>query len=385
VLIIGGGIQGAGLAQVYALNGFSVLLLEQFEFGSQTSSRSSKLIHGGLRYLENYQFALVRECLLERQILLRLAPELIRLVPFYIPIYQSTSRSKIKIRAGLSLYALLGGLHKAARFKIVKSQDWGLLDGLEQKNLLAVYQYFDAQTDDRLLTKAVMASACHYGAECVEGAYFKRARINDEVCEVEYTLNNKKYEVSTRLMINASGPWAAQVLDNITPKQAALRVDLVQGSHIELKAKIERGIYYLESALDRRALFVMPRNEQVLIGTTEKSYVGDPAKVQASEEEIQYLLDSVAPYFPTLVASEVQTSYAGLRVLPQSSLKSNFSRSRETQIIADKAKQPKLISVVGGKLTAYRQTAETVFHLTQRTLKSESKYISTAEIQLFSA
>ncbi|MCR4301236.1 MAG: FAD-dependent oxidoreductase, partial [Sulfuricaulis sp.] len=165
VAVIGGGIHGVGVAQAAAAAGYSVLLMEQNNLGSGTSSRSSKLIHGGLRYLESAHFGLVRESLREREILLHIAPALVQRVPFYIPVYTATRRSPWKIRAGLSLYALLGGLSPETRFESVTRSRWQDLDGIATHGLRAVFRYEDAQTDDARLTQAVMQSAQSLGAE----------------------------------------------------------------------------------------------------------------------------------------------------------------------------------------------------------------------------
>ncbi len=187
VIIIGGGIQGAGIAQVFAVNNYRVLLLEQYEVASQTSSRSSKLIHGGLRYLESFQFSLVRECLKEREILLRIAPDLVRLVPFHIPVYDHSTRSAAKIRAGLSLYALLGGLGQTVRFRSVARDSWDQLDGLQTRGLEKVFSYFDAQTDDRALTRAVCDSAVRHSAELQEHAAFLHGEVTAKGVSVVYS------------------------------------------------------------------------------------------------------------------------------------------------------------------------------------------------------
>ena len=165
LVIIGGGIHGAGIAQAAAARGLSVMVLEQSGIASGTSSRSSKLIHGGLRYLESGQFALVRECLHERTLLLKLAPQLVKLKSFYIPVYRDTTRRPWLLHLGLSLYALLGGLHPAVRFCRVPQSRWRNLDGLDTAQLEAVFQYNDAQTDDAALTRAVMRSAQQLGAQ----------------------------------------------------------------------------------------------------------------------------------------------------------------------------------------------------------------------------
>ncbi|MEZ6021532.1 MAG: FAD-dependent oxidoreductase [Planctomycetota bacterium] len=170
VVVIGAGIQGVGAAQAMAAAGHSVRLLEREYPAAGTSSRSSKLIHGGLRYLETWQWSLVRSSLRERAILLRIAPHLVRLVPFHIPVYRGMRRGPLTIRAGLSLYALLGGLAKDARFSKLARADWSALDGLRTDGLKAVYRYFDGQTDDAALCRAVLASACELQAEFSLGA-----------------------------------------------------------------------------------------------------------------------------------------------------------------------------------------------------------------------
>ena len=169
VMVVGGGIQGAGCAQAAAAAGYRVCLLEQNTWGSGTSSRSSKLIHGGLRYLETFQFSLVRKSLTERKILMRIAKALVHPVPFYIPVYEHSTHSSWKIFAGLSLYSLLGGFDSLSRFRRVPKHEWGSLNGLNTKGLRHVYQYWDTQTDDQLLTVAVVNSAEKLGGQHSSG------------------------------------------------------------------------------------------------------------------------------------------------------------------------------------------------------------------------
>ena len=164
VVIAGGGIHGVGVAQAAACAGYSVLLLEKTALAAGTSSRSSKLVHGGLRYLEGYDFGLVRESLHERAILLKVAPELVQLRPFHIPIYPETSRRPLMLRAGLALYAVLGGFHRGSSFRALQHKEWDHLDGLDTRQLQAVFRYHDAQTNDTDLTRAVMQSATLLGA-----------------------------------------------------------------------------------------------------------------------------------------------------------------------------------------------------------------------------
>ena len=183
VVIIGAGIHGAGVAQAAAAAGYSVLVLEQYDAVAQgSSSRSSKLIHGGLRYLESGQFHLVRECLRERSILLRNAPHLVELVPFHIPVYRETRRRPWKIVLGLGIYSLFS----RKRFHKISRDDWHQLDGLRCDRLDAVFSYYDAQTDDARLTRTVLASARDLGADLVTAAEFMLARLQGDGVEVTY-------------------------------------------------------------------------------------------------------------------------------------------------------------------------------------------------------
>ena len=381
VVVIGAGIHGAGIAQAAAARGHSVLLLEQHSPAFGTSSRSSKLIHGGLRYLESGQLALVRECLRERELLLKLAPELVRLVPFYIPVYRHTTRRPWQIRAGLSLYALLGGLGEHVRFIQVPRAQWDELDGLATQDLQAVYRYFDAQTDDAALTRAVLQSAQTLGATVEMPAEFLGATVLTQDCSVRYAHQNRTHEILTRVLINAAGPWVNDVLKKVTPKPFIPVVDLVQGAHIIVEGTTRRGIYYVEAPRDRRAVFVMPWQGRTLIGTTETHYDGDPAAVHALPQEIDYLLETYEHYFPQPRAAKLHESFAGLRVLPRAD-GSAFHRPRDTLLLCDNNTQPHLVSVVGGKLTAYRATAEKLLKLISPALPSRRAVANTRSLRL---
>src|SRR5450631_2720756 len=186
VVVVGGGIHGAGVLQAAAAAGHSALLIERLGLASGTSSRSSKLIHGGLRYLESGQFSLVRESLRERAILLRIAAELVELKPFFIPVYRDTRRRPWQLKIGLWIYALLGGFGASTRFGAVPKAEWPALDGLDTHDLDAVIRYHDAQTDDALLTRAVVQSALSLGAEIAMPAGFTSANLTDDGVTVAY-------------------------------------------------------------------------------------------------------------------------------------------------------------------------------------------------------
>ncbi len=384
VIVIGAGIHGVGVAQAAAAAGHEVLVLEQRALAFGTSSRSSKLIHGGLRYLESGQFALVRECLRERALLLRLAPELVRLRPFHIPVYRDTRRRPWQLRAGLALYALLGGLAPGTRFRTLPRRQWETLDGLDTGGLQQVFQYHDAQTDDAALTRAVMRSAQALGARLELPAVFTGAELAAGEVIVHYRCADREHSCRARALVNAAGPWANQVLARITPPPPALAVDLVQGSHILLDGRLERGFYYLEAPRDRRAVFAMPWHDRILVGTTEVPYEGDPAAVVPTPEEMDYLLETFAHYFPAWRGAgreRIRDAFAGLRVLPAAA-GSAFDRPRETILHTDRARRPRLLTVYGGKLTAYRATAEKVMKRLAASLPARSPRGDTRRLPL---
>ncbi len=378
IVVIGGGINGTGVAQAASAAGHSVQLLDQQGVGHGTSSRSSKLIHGGLRYLESARIGLVRESLREREILLRIAPALVRSVPFYIPVYAATRRRPWMIRAGLTLYAILSGTRHSGFDSLPRGQ-WDDLDGLDTRGLQAVFRYEDAQTDDIALTQAVMRSAQELGAVLSCPAHFLSAQRVHDGFRVHYRENTDAKACHARTLVNAAGPWANTVLERIVPRPSALAVDLVQGAHIILEGKIHRGVYYTEAA-DGRAVFVMPWNDRILVGTTETPYEGDPGAVRARPEEITYLQDTWRHYFPHQ-PGRLLDSFAGLRVLPHQS-GSAFYRSRETVLYPDNPDRVRLVTIYGGKLTGYRATAAKVLRLLNTSLPPRALIADTAEIIL---
>ena len=379
VVVIGAGIQGAAVAQASSAAGYKTLVLEQYsEPARGTSSRSSKLIHGGLRYLESGQFALVRECLVERARLLRNAPHLVRLAPFHIPVYRETRRRPWKITAGLLLYSLIS----RKPFHRIPRQQWQHLDGLRTEGLDAVFSYYDAQTDDALLTRAVLASAQSLGTEILYNATFKFCRIRSDGCSIDYSRNDQQISINTRCLVNATGPWVDQIAKLVTPEIPQPAVDLVQGTHIEIPGQVKRGMYYLEAPQDQRAVFVMPWKDHLLVGTTEADYQGDPAGVKPLESEITYLLAVYNHYFnKTLQPEDVINSFAGLRVLPHGDDKA-FSRPRDTLILTDNENQPRVLSLYGGKLTAQRATAEDVLKKLLKTLPERKTISDTRSLRL---
>jgi glycerol-3-phosphate dehydrogenase len=378
VCVIGGGIQGCGVAQAAAAAGYNTVLLEQIALGSATSRRSSKLVHGGLRYLESAQFALVAKSLAERERLLRNAPELVRRVPFYIPIYKHTRRRPWQIALGLSVYAVLGRLQAAACYRSLDHEQWLQLDGLKQDGLQAVYQYWDAQTDDMQLTRAVMYSAMQLGAQLLCPARFIAAQHRGGRYHVDFQQGESEQSLSCKVLINAAGPWVREVHTNLASPVSLPPIELVQGAHLILKQSAPAGVYYVESPSDQRAVFVMPWYGQTLIGTTETLITGDPAGVQPTEHEVDYLRNIAHFYFPQN-DDHVLEAFAGVRVLAKGE-QSAFHRPRDTLLFTDR-ELPGYLALIGGKLTAYRVTAAKVMQMLKHTLPARRPIADTRDVR----
>jgi glycerol-3-phosphate dehydrogenase len=342
------------------------------------------LIHGGLRYLESGQFALVRESLRERAIHLRIAAALVELKPFFIPVYRDTRRRPWQLKLGLWVYALLGGFDAATRFGTVPRSEWSTLDGLETHNLDAVIRYHDAQTDDALLTRSVVQSALDLGAQLAMPAAFLRAALTDDGVTVTYQHGAATVECRSRVLVNAAGPWAPHVARAVEPAIAVPDVDLVQGTHIVVPLAVTAGIYYVESPTDGRAVFVMPWQGATLIGTTETPYHGEPDQVHPLPQEEEYLLAVARHYFPALkhlTRDQITQRFAGLRVLP-SARQTAFDRSRETIFSTDREPNPRVLGIYGGKLTGWRAAAAHVLKRISPSLPLRQRRAETEQIIL---
>lgn len=381
VVIIGGGIHGVGVAQAAAAAGYETLVLEKSRIATGTSSRSSKLIHGGLRYLANGQLGLVNDCLRERELLLRLAPDLVHRLTFFAPVYPTSRYRPWKLRVGLSIYALLAGLTAPARYRSVPETEWPQLDGLRREGLSHVFEYTDAQTDDVALTRAVMRSAESLGAVLRCPAEFVCARRERESYRVEYRDAEGAHAVEAAVVVNATGPWIEQVHRRVDPRPTHFDMDLVQGAHVVVDHPMQRGAYYAESPRDGRPIFFMPWEGSTLVGTTETAFTGDdPGQVRATDAEIEYLLSGFQHYFPDANA-ELVTTFAGLRVLPRAT-GSFGKRARETSLLVDRRSQPRWLTIAGGKLTSYRSTASRVLAKLRRSLPRSTPRASTRHLTL---
>jgi len=387
LVIVGGGINGVAVAQAAAAKGHSVLLLEKSELAAGTSRDSSKLIHGGLRYLESYEFSLVYEALRERAMMLRNAPDLVALKKFYIPVYRHTRRAPWLIFAGLSLYALCDRLRPSSRFRVVPKSEWKDLDGIETKDLRAVFQYQDAQTDDVELTRAVMRSAVDLGATLKEQTRLLSAHWHDDHFSVLVEKEGTRENYRCGTIVNAGGPWVNRVNECIEPAPRTLGIDLIQGTHVELEGQMSERFYYVESPRDGRAVFVMPSYGNTLNGTTEARFSGNPDDIKALDSSVRYLLGVFRHYFPDFNGGKnarIVNRMAGARVLPEAQT-SAFKRSRETILYWQPEftpDGPALCTIYGGKLTAWRATAEKVLRTIQTTLPLPSADIDTKKLRL---
>ena len=364
ILIIGGGIYGCGIAQAAAASGYHTRLVEKKRIASGTSSQSTKLIHGGLRYLEQANLKLVYEGLSEREHLLRLAPELVSREWFYIPIYESSKRPAWMIGAGLLLYWLLSA--GRSRFKRIPRKHWPeVLPGLNQDGLKAILAYEDGATDDAALTRAVATSAESFGCVVSEQVEVKKAKHDGSCWQV--TLESGELITAT-IVVNAAGPWVNKVCKQIKPAQAQQAIRLVQGSHLILN-RICPGFIYTES-LDGRVMFFRPWKGKTLAGTTETMHTDGPSSIKPTAEEISHILNTYNHYFPaaTCKKSDIIGTFCGLRALPESS-GGAFSASRETVIHCDDEHHPSYIAVYGGKLTTYRKESEKVLRLISKKIK----------------
>jgi glycerol-3-phosphate dehydrogenase len=382
VAVVGGGILGVGAAQACAAAGYRCVVLEQDDWASGTSSRSSKLIHGGLRYLETKQFSLVRESLRERAILLRIAPGLVKPLAFNIPVYRSTRRRPWELAAGLGLYAWLAGWTRLARFGATSAKRLPApmrASGLKTDGLQAVFRYWDAQTDDAQLTRAVLRSAQALGVDACCPAQLVAAEQGDDGYRLTVDANGCQREIRCGYLVNAGGPWVNEVLARITPEASHRTIDRVLGSHLVLEPALHAEAFYLESPVDQRAVFVLPWKGRTLLGTTERPFEGDPATAAVNDAEREYLLATLRHYFPDVVPTIVR-EFAGVRVLPHGDGRA-FTRPRDCVFHVDPA-HPRLVSLYGGKLTGYRHTGQDVVAKVRQGLGPRAAVADTATLPL---
>ena len=355
IFIIGGGINGAGIARDASGRGLKVYLAEKGKVGSATSSWSSKLIHGGLRYLENYEFKLVAESLREREVITRIAPKITKPLPFVIP-HSKKLRSKLLIRLGLFLYDNLGG-----KTKIPKSSKINFnkkYKNILQSKFVDGFQYYDVQVDDKKLVEMNIGDSKKMGATILEDTKVIDAKRNENFWEI--TLDNNDI-VKSKILINAAGPWINETVNNVLKININKSIRLVRGSHIITKKLYEEDVAFTLQNDDNRIVFVIPYKEEFsLIGTTEVD-VNTPDNPSISDDEKIYLINSINNHFVKQISQvDIVDTYSGIRPLIEDFKEaSKVSRDYVFDLNIQKAGSP-LLNIYGGKLTTYRKLSEKV-------------------------
>lgn len=375
LLVIGGGITGAGIALDAITRGLKVCLVEKADFASGTSSRSTKLIHGGLRYLKQLEFGIVREVGQERAILYKNAPHIVLPERMLLPIVEGGSLGKYSTSLGLYVYDRLAGVEKEERRNMLSKEKTLETEPLLNANILkGGGMYVEYRSDDARLTIEVMKSAVERGAlcinyvECNTFTHDKNGKINGAVCKDVFT--GETFTINTKKVINACGPWVDTLrkTDNSLKKK---RLHLTKGIHVVIKKDrlpIKQAVYF--DVQDGRMIFAIPRGKKVYIGTTDTTYNESIDFPFASKEDVEYTLNAANHMFPTahLKIEDVESTWAGLRPLIHEDGKSPSDLSRKDEIfISDSG----LISIAGGKLTGFRKMAERSVNVVCKQLKIE--------------
>jgi glycerol-3-phosphate dehydrogenase len=361
LLIIGGGINGAGIARDAARRGLSVTLAEQDDLAAHTSSSSTKLIHGGLRYLEQYEFRLVREALGERERLLAIAPHIIWPLRFVLP-HAPGMRPARQLRSGLFLYDHLGGRRSLPGTQTLRLDGTGLGAGLKP-SLTKGFAYSDCWVEDSRLVVLNAVDAASHGARILTRTRLMQARREGAVwhATLRDLVSGTDSAVQARAIVNAAGPWVADIIGGALGVNTQRRTRLVKGSHIVVRRLYEGDHAYIVQNPDRRIVFAIPyETEFTLIGTTDLPYADDPGQVSISAEETAYLCESVGRWFTRAPRpEEVVWSYAGVRALFDDGAATASEVTRDYVLDLDApAGAAKLLSVFGGKITTYRRLAE---------------------------
>jgi glycerol-3-phosphate dehydrogenase len=359
LLVIGGGINGVGIARDAAGRGLSVMLVEQKDLASATSSASSKLVHGGLRYLEQYEFRLVRESLSEREVLLAAAPHIIWPLRFVLPVH-SGLRPPWVLRAGLFLYDHIGGRKLLPPTRTLKRGRDPELQPLAERYVQG-FEYSDCWVDDARLVVINAIDALERGA-CIEpGWRVTAARRDGNLWHVDMTsAEGRQRTAQAHGLVNAAGPWAQDVL-RVTGSERHSSLRLVKGSHVVVPRLYEGSQAFTLQTSDGRVVFIIPyQGDYTLVGTTDIPFTGDPSNVSASGDEIRYLCDLASEYLKhPISASDAVWSYSGVRPLYDDGGASASTVTRDYVFDLDAPKgQPPLLSVFGGKLTTYRKLSE---------------------------
>lgn len=357
VLVIGGGINGTGIAADCAARGLKVLLCEQHDLASATSSNSSKLIHGGLRYLEHYEFRLVKEALAEREVLLKIAPHIMWPMQFRLP-HQAHLRPAWLIRLGLFLYD-----HLATRVTLPASKGIQFeQDSPLKAEITKGFEYADGWVDDaRLVICNALAAQQAKGTIATRTRCIHAKREHDHWRVTLKPAGQASYHIRAKSIVNAGGPWVAKLFDEALEEPSPQHVRLVKGSHIVVPRLHTQPHAYMLQNSDQRIIFVIPFEDNFsLIGTTDVEYEGDPSQVKISPEEIDYLIGICNSYFKQQIsAADIVSSFSGVRPLldDESSSAQAVTRDYKLELSTYDGKLP-LLSVFGGKITTYRKLAQ---------------------------
>ncbi len=372
-VIVGGGMAGAGVARDLALRGLSCVLVEKGDFASGTTSRSSKLIHGGLRYLELFDFALVREALRERETLARLAPHLVRPLPFLVPVYRGGTRSLIKVRVGLRLYDLLTPGKRTERYRTVdRAEALALEPTLRPEELVGAGYYFDdlLLSPERLCLENVF-SARRAGAHAVNYAQAEEFRPRPGggwSVRVRDLVAGDVMTIAGRVLVNATGPWVDRIRELAGVWERGTRlIRPTKGAHLVLPRLTERAVYL--STHDDRMVFVIPWREFSLVGTTDTDFEDSPDRVWATPADVAYLLAETRRVLadPRVAENNIVYTYAGVRPLTLETGKRASAVSRRHRVVAE-GPDDRFLSITGTKLTAFRSLAEQVGQTVARAL-----------------
>ena len=359
VIIIGAGINGCGIARELAINGKSVTIIDKSTIGSGTSSKSSRLIHGGLRYLETLQFKLVHEALMDRQELLRLYPDLVKMKSFYIPIYKPSPRPAWMIWFGLKFYDLLSGKNKQHHSRVIPRKQFNVhAASFKMDGLKAVFHYYDAKTNDLKLTQRVAQDAIQNGAN-----FYQNTHISSIISDKDsFTVRTSQGDFTAPILINATGPW----IDEVNSKfefPAKFSIRKISGIHIILEGLLTLDLMFMQTK-QKRIFFVIPEptNNQTIIGTTEREESDSIDNITVNEDDINYLIENINNYLEPgfqILRQNVKDSWIGVRPLvAEAENPTNLSREYELDI--HKFGEATLLHVFGGKLTTYLSLARKV-------------------------
>ncbi|MGH9158463.1 MAG: glycerol-3-phosphate dehydrogenase/oxidase [Vicinamibacteraceae bacterium] len=364
--IVGGGIIGAGVARDAAMRGMRVALFERADYGGGTTAGSTRLIHGGLRYLEQLDLRLVRLDLRERELLLRNAPHLVKPLPFLLPFYSERWWTRLRLRAGMQLYDALSFDKTLPSHRVLRAEQVASLEPhLTPRGLQGAALYYDAQAamPERLCLENILDASSHsaetFNYAEVVGGLRRGARVTG--LRVRDVIDGGEVDVQARVVVNAAGPWLDRVAKQLEPATPD-RLRTTQGIHVAVPPLTTHAVV-LRSAVDARVVFVIPWLGQSWIGTTDTDYSHDPAHAHATDADVDYLMRSVQPYVPDLRTRDILFTNAGVRALARAEGAAS-SLSRLHRIVdGDRTGAPGLITIVGSKLTGYRAIAEQVTDL----------------------